>query len=286
MYKDQARVQGTGTDKLSIQGILRRLPNIKHLELSGSAWNSSAHPLRSVWDAGDKVIIGPSYDLVDRRCQLTHGFEVMSLALRANGLPLESLVQTRGAYRYWTLQEPCFSRVSQEMFCSLRKIRLCFTEQSLAWQDKVASCLLAAQDLVYLDLMVIVIWHDQPVFRNIFLGTWPSLSYLALEELNLDSELFIAFCRRHQKCLRHLRLIKPCLFGGTWLQLVEEIRAFLQLTEAFLEDLAEDSEPGHIWDLGGRQAGDYLLHGGENPFINGVLRLEEGLEEGLEEDLD
>lgn len=112
------------------------------------------------------------------------------------------------------------------------------------------------------------------MFRNIFLNTWSSLSYLALDGLDLDYDLFIAFCQRHQNCIRHLRLTKPCLFGGTWPQLVDEIRDLLQLTEAFLEDLAEASEPGHTWDLGGRQAGYYLLHGGENPFINGVLRLE------------
>lgn len=224
MYKDQATVQEKGADKLSIQSSLHRLPNIKHLELSRDAWKSSAHPLRSAWGARDKIAIGPSYDPLGRPCQLTHGFEVMSFALKANGILPESLLQTGEGYV--SLREPCFSGVSQEIFYSLRRIRLCFGPEKEAeediWQDKVASCIIAARDLHHLDLNVTVFSYDQPMFTDVFLNTWPNLSYLALDQLTLDYELFIAFCRRHQNCLRYLRLKQPCLFGGTWPELVEE----------------------------------------------------------------
>lgn len=274
VYKDQREIQWNGDDETRIVNAIHRMPNIKHLQLSGSTWKSSAHPLRSHWDAGDNVIITPTSDPLYGPWQLTHGLEVMSIALATHRMWPESLMQTGLRYRSEVIREPCFSDIVRHMFRSLRKICLYFNERSLVWHNKVESCLLAAEDLEHLELGVELLFRE-PVLPNIFVNTWPNLSYVALS-LDLEYELFVEFCWRHRRTLRSLRLSCSCLFGGSWGQLVDVMRDWLQLTYVYLEGLSEDSRRGYAWEKGHRlpEAEDYLLHGGENPFRGGILHLE------------
>ena len=139
-------------------------------------------------------------------------------------------------------------------------------------------CLAAAKGLEHLHLQTNENDWDQtePPFTNIFINTWPNLSHLSWG-LELDYKLFAAFCSRHRESLRSLRIRYSYLFGGFWKDLIEEIREFLHLTDAWLEDLVDLSG---TWESGYRpgrlpEAEHYLLLGGDNPFKNGILTLEE-----------
>jgi hypothetical protein len=81
LYDDQVRVLRDGSYKTRITMALQTMPNAKHIVLACAAWESPAHPLYSVWDAGNDLVIKPTNNPDEEGpWRLSHGFEVMSSA--------------------------------------------------------------------------------------------------------------------------------------------------------------------------------------------------------------
>jgi hypothetical protein len=281
VYKDQAELQRVSDDERRIRVALSHMPNINHLVLSSDAWKMGIHPLNKLWRPSNYRIIEPLHDSVKGPWQFSHGFIVMSSALLSNNIRLSSLTHTKIRSDIDALRSLCFSKKTQEIFRHLRKVALYLNVniyRDLSWQTKVGECLSIAGELESLEIVSEGSEH-QINFSKIFHAAWPKLYYLRLG-INLDYDSFTIFCQSHGESLRSLHLQSLCLFGGTWEGLVEVIREYLKLTNAWLEDLSEqgsDDTWGRRDNLSeGRyrlsEAEEYLLRGGDNPFENGMLQ--------------
>jgi hypothetical protein len=280
LYDDQVRVLRDGSDKTRITMALQSMPNVKHLVLSCAAWESPAHPLYAVWDAGSDFVIKPGHDPDKGPWLLSHGFEVMSSAFIANKIRPESLMQIEPKYTYDVLRSNCFTKELQQFFIPLYKISLIFNEQRIAYLDMVKNCLFAARRLEYLRVEVGTL-ERRTAFTALLDNSWPNLTSVSLE-FDFDYEVFVAFCRKN-KSLRFLHLKTCGLFGGTWAELVPIMRECFHLTDARIEGLSERNGE-YAWTRANKEidsylrlpeAEHYLVHGGENPFRSGVLELED-----------
>jgi hypothetical protein len=238
------------------------------------------HPLHAVFQAGKDLIIKPTYDPPNGRSQLSRSFKLVSSALIANKIRLESLVQTEPMFIDEALRSNCFTKDKQHLFEPLRMISLHFMEESAAYLDRVQNCLFAAKHLEHLRLGVELL-DVQTSFTVLLDNSWPNLTSVRLQ-FDFDYDLFVSFCRKN-KSVRSLHLNDSGLCGGTWEELVLIMRQCFRLTDAWMEGLSEGNGY-HIWvrateehygDLHLLEAEHYLLHGGENPFGTGALELED-----------
>lgn len=284
IYNDQVRVLRDGSDKARIAFALQRLPNLKHLVLSCTAWESPTHPLHAAWEAGQDAIIKPTFDPDDGLCQVSHGLELMSSAFIANNIRPQSLIQTGLMFPSDLLRSNYFTTESRPFFEPLHKLSLHFSsERSFTYLDMMKTYIFAAKRLEHLKLHIEML-ERQPAFTGLLSSSWPNLTSVSLT-FDLDYEPFVAFCRKHET-VRSLRLELCDLYNGTWEELVPIMRDCFRLTDTRIEVLTE-FDMQFVWTSSKDQelnlehrlpeAEHYLVHGGENPFRNGALELVENL---------
>ncbi|KFY03555.1 hypothetical protein V490_00136 [Pseudogymnoascus sp. VKM F-3557] len=284
IYNDQVELQRCN-DRIRIQNALRHMPNVKHLVLSGTVWKLPSHPLNAMWCQPDYTIIEPNTDPDNGPWQFSHGFNVMSSALLSNRICLSSLSCTNPTYTSDSFRSSCFIESTQELFRSLRRIVLYLTadfDQTPLSDNKVGQCISVASKLEALELVFELEGQRQIMFPRILLATWPELYHLKLE-IDIDHDLFTAFCQRNGKNLRSLHLENLHLFRGTWKMLLQVMKACLHLTKVCLSTLSEDPNQDKIWGRRNDRAEDgwlrlseaeeYLLCGSENPFGNNTFEL-------------
>ena len=276
---DQTSLQESGEDKRRIQIALRLLPNMTHLILSGDAWKMASHPLNKIWCPSTCKVIEPSYD--PSKLQFSHGFITMSSALLSNRQYLSTLSHTDIRSTSDGLRYLCFSRTVQEIFRNLRKVGLFIDDEihrSPLFQTRVGECISIASKLETLEVTTAGELGNRIDFSRAFCATWPKIHHLRLG-IDISYDSFLVFCQRHKESLRSLHLQHLSLYGGCWSELVKALRIHLKFTSIWIEGVDEGSE-GTIWarrdDDQARgfrlsEAEAYVLHGGDNPFENGMF---------------
>ena len=270
LSKEQAKLQQKGedgspsSDEIRIRKALRRMPNIKHLVIS-SYTPTAAHPFHKIWLPNNYTIT---------HSQPSHGFNIMTSALLSNGIQLCSIMQAEERKLGGCLYN--ISAKIKETFRPLRKLTL--TMQNVTALNEIANYLSVGTKLEHLEIDLRIWSSEQIKDSKVFHITWPSLRHLKLG-FNIDYEPFLRFCKNHKKTLQSLHLEQVRLFGGSWEKLIKEMKEHLRLTSIRLENLDEHDDGLNFlwktnkWDFRLREAENYVIHGGEDPFENEVWML-------------
>jgi hypothetical protein len=261
---NESGIRREGYDRDRITEAFRRMPNIKRIELSNiqCATHDSLHPMKGQFNA--------EYHHELWSVDMSPALELIISAVKAAQIEPTTLTQLSGVI------EKSLSLSIAEI-TSLKTLQLRFDDRCLPQEHEIANSLQPMANLESLTLRYEDRYGEEAAaFTRVLFNTWPKLSHIYID-FDVEYITLLSFLQRHKRSLRSFKIEYMVLHGGTWTDLLEEMRACLELKDVYLKCLYEATHDKLVWGnpmVRIAEAERYMIHGGENPLRNGVVKFE------------